>query len=387
MSEKDKKRATKNSQKVAAFEENQRVLEAILSASREEADDKEEKSEVNCPKTKSDGKKSSRSSSSSSSRKRKGDGENTEFGRHSSSPNKRAKSSAGGVSYRGPTEEGFIEPLFPNSSSLYKGNNSETVGANQFKPAGEESGFEKAGNSLAQDDVTMEESMRNSEGADWSDVDSTKEHEMSASSSSEQSDWSDDDPGFNDTFASSAIFPSRASDISGFKIPKVRKPSAALGAPRRESTGNETGPREENTLENLIKEVTGEAPKEGKVGPKVSECIANMLKSFVKNPNAETILKLTEEYPRPANASWVKAPELGKEVAASIPRRNNNYDRKLKQSQECPGSAMTAVTSVLDKLLIRASKDEGLTSIGRQLIDALKLLGFVHSDFNTIREG
>lgn len=94
-----------------------------------------------------------------------------------------------------------------------------------------------------------------------------------------------------------------------------------------------------------------------------------------------------EDYPRSSNAEWLKTPQLGKQVAASIPKRSNNYDKKLKQTQMCVGAALTASTRVLQGLMEKANEDESLVALGRQAVDALALGAYVHSDINTIRKG
>lgn len=68
----------------------------------------------------------------------------------------------------------------------------------------------------------------------------------------------------------------------------------------------------------------------------MADFVADMLKVFIKAPDTDGIFKLVENYPRPSNAEWLKTPQLGKQVAASIPKRSNNSDSNVRGS--CPDS-------------------------------------------------
>lgn len=126
---------------------------------------------------------------------------------------------------------------------------------------------------------------------------------------------------------------------------------------------------------------------EDKTGPAVADFVAVMLKVFIKVPDTESVFKLIEDYPWLCNAEWLKTPQLGKQVAASILKHSNNYDKKLKQTQMCMGAALTVSTRVLQGLMEKANEDVSLLLLGWQAVDALTLGAYVHSDLNTIRKG
>lgn len=101
----------------------------------------------------------------------------------------------------------------------------------------------------------------------------------------------------------------------------------------------------------------------------------------------ENVLKLVENYPRPENAEWLQTPLMGKQIAASIPKRSNSYDRRLRQSQLCLGGSLAALAQVLQDIMRRGKTDPSLLPLARKVMDAMTMTGYVHSDFNSIRKG
>lgn len=142
-----------------------------------------------------------------------------------------------------------------------------------------------------------------------------------------------------------------------------------------------------NPVADLVKERVGAEEAKDSVGPPIEECIADLLRVFLKEPNAENVLKLVESYPRPENAEWLQAPTMGTQIAASIPKRSNSYDKRLRQSQVCLGGSLGALALVLQDIMYRGKSDPSLLPLARRVMDAMTMTGYVHADFNAIRKG
>lgn len=153
------------------------------------------------------------------------------------------------------------------------------------------------------------------------------------------------------------------------------------------STESRPVPKGFNPVEDLVKERVGAEEAKDSVGPPVEECIVDLLRVFLKEPNAENVLKLVENYPRPVNAEWLQAPAMGNQVAAAIPKRSNNYDKRLKQSQVCLGGSLGALALVLQDIMLKGKSYPELLPLARRVIDAMMMTGYVHADFNSIRKG
>lgn len=78
---------------------------------------------------------------------------------------------------------------------------------------------------------------------------------------------------------------------------------------------------------------------------------------------------------------------MGVQIAASIPKRSNNYDKRLRQSQLLLGGSLAAMAEVLQDIMNWGKQDWSLLGLARKVIDALALSGYVHFDFNGIRKG
>lgn len=203
------------------------------------------------------------------------------------------------------------------------------------------------------------------------------------------------------SIASSAIFPGVHGRTEQAFPTRARKnsarPEAAAGASSRsrasdQNMGDNGGSERENQggsnpVEDLVRERVGAEGTKDSVGPAVETCIADLLRVFLKEPNVENVLKLVDDYPRPENAEWLQAPMMGKQVAASIPKRSNSYDKRLRQSQLCLGGSLAALSRVLQDIMLRGKSDPGLLPLARKVIDAMTMTGYVHADFNEIRKG
>lgn len=74
-------------------------------------------------------------------------------------------------------------------------------------------------------------------------------------------------------------------------------------------------------------------------------------------------------------------------MAASIPKRSNNFDKCLKQSQSILGGSLAAMAGFLQDIMNRGKQDSSLLGLVRKVMDAMALSGYVHFDFNTLRKG
>lgn len=66
---------------------------------------------------------------------------------------------------------------------------------------------------------------------------------------------------------------------------------------------------------------------------------------------------------------------MGKQVAASIPKRSNSYDRRLRQSQMCLGGGIAALAGVLQDIMNRGKADPSLLHLAQKVMDAMTLTG------------
>lgn len=381
---KDSKRGTKNSQRVASLEDQNKVLEEVLKASREAGGKNKTKSN----QSKSDQERGEfsndlKNSAMGSEKKRKADV--TE-----SSPAKKAKNDDTGD--KDPSQE-------VNNPPYNSGNNNLILQYPDYE-ANRESDFDEGRQEMHSVGDHDESQTTRRQPANV-----IREHVISSEEEDDFDDPNDDDV-YNDmdyagseswdnhSIASSTIFPSESTNKLEVKIPKKRpdsiEPSSRPPAKNQNKDGGHSPARTTNSaniIENLVKERAGVVTSSDKVGPPVPECIAELLKAYLKEPNAENTLKLLESYPRPENAEWVQAPTLGTQVAASIPKRSNNYDKRLRQSQLYVGGSLSAMASVLEDIMYRGKTDPSLMNLAKKVMDAKALSGYVHWDFNAIRKG
>lgn len=198
------------------------------------------------------------------------------------------------------------------------------------------------------------------------------------------------------SIASSAIFPDqkrmRERETSVGR-PELERSRSRQQLPRNDNRGfgaGNTNPRVEqssNSIEELVKERVGVEQGKDTVGPPIADCIADLLQTYLREPSSEAMLKLLEDYPRPANANWLQAPTVGTQVAASILKRSNNYDKRLRQSQLFVGGSLAAMANVLQDIMNRGKEDSSLLGLAKKVMDAMALSGYVHFDFNEIRKG
>lgn len=397
----DRKRVTKNSLKVAAFENQNKIIEQVLEESKK------------LDKNSSMSKSNSNPSGGNKPENTDSNVEPTDQGRSATitvegNPEKKLISESTQTSFSGSSKgvgneqidkDSYVNPMreFWGRKQIlpypgYDNVDSSGSGSNRFnesiEPGWGNVGEVSAGNGKASCYVTKAtRTSRTIPAAAGSSSNKMEapflfndvEHQISDNSEDEldyergPNDWD------NNSLASSAIFQD-SEDRREIDNSKTSANAKALGQPGQEKkTGNE--------IERLIREKAGKDSADDKTGPPVADFVADMLKVFIKAPDTEGIFKLIDNYPRPSNAEWLKTPQLGKQVAASIPKRSNNYDKKLKQTQMCMGAALTASTRVLQGLMEKANEDESLIPLGRLAVDALNLGAYVHSDLNTIRKG
>lgn len=386
MGESKAQRATKNSQKVASLEDQNKILEEVLKASREAAGNKSKvkaNQEKASPGSSQDVESRRDAESEDKKRKAKPQAEVTP-------PAKKAKvdvQEVGNSEHPGDNED-------PGNKQILEIPDYEANKEDDFDEGYPERGLGGHG-SLARNQATLSDARRQKSET------TRREHELSSEEEDDiemfedphdmvNNDFLGDEAGWDRrSIASSAIFPSQG---------RSRKPSSTarpeLGRSRSQQQrgqdggdGPATSSGNTNCIEDLVKERAGVEQGKDLVGPPVADCIAGLLKTYLKEPSTEAMLKLVENYPRPANAEWLQSPTVGTQVAASIPRRSNNYDKRLRQSQVILGGSLAAMANVLQDIMYRGKEDESLLELARKVMDAMALSGYVHYDFNSIRKG
>lgn len=387
MGESKTTRATKNSQKVASLEEQNRVLEEVLKNSREAV--------------------GARNKEISPQGKVQGEGESSDKKRKasqssgSSSPAKKAKSdgkpSASDPQIKVPQDKELRDNSEKRQILEYP--DYEANRAEDFY----ESGREQLVDEHAGNQDTVSNSQRHGKAET-----SRRDHEVSSEEEDDIEEFEDPHDNVNEDFlgdegawdrysiASSAIFPSYGKNKGNERPLSGAKPDAGRSRSKQESSGNSAkapsatitnNAQGSNAIESLVKERAGVDQGRELVGPPIADCIADLLETYLKEPNAEAMLKLMESYPRPANAEWLQAPTIGTQVAASIPKRSNNYDKRLRKSQLMLGGSLAAMANVLQDIMNRGKEDPSLAELARKVMDAMALAGYVHFDFNGIRKG
>lgn len=99
------------------------------------------------------------------------------------------------------------------------------------------------------------------------------------------------------SFSTSAIFPSRLGNRSIRNVAVTQTGCSDTGSRPSQSNQNNGGISKEQVssiIENMVKERVGQEEANDAVGPAVADCIAELLKAFLKEPNAEAVLKLLE---------------------------------------------------------------------------------------------
>lgn len=398
------KRQTKNSLKVAAFEKQKLVIEQVLAESKlldktaimsknnpSDKDGKQDGNNVNTPET---GKKPGQDGSDVTVKHFSSEATQTNL---EGPPEKRQKTGSRNHKENKSSSDYSRNNFWGDKQILpYPGYDDNAEWGSGFNRLDERS-FSANDTFLAGMEMPRGKATRTATSTTVAGASSGKMEAPLLFSENEHqiSDNSDDDVEYdrdsflwdNASLASSAIFQDggegrHESVPTGTKVSKDKHgtPEGLLEGPSRETKSG-------NAIERLIKEKAGKDSAEDKTGPPVADFVADMLKVFIKAPDTEGIFKLVDDYPRPSNAEWLKTPQLGKQVAASIPKRSNSYDKKLKQTQMCMGAALTASTRVLQGLMEKANEDPSLVPLGRLAVDALSLGAYVHSDINTIRKG
>lgn len=391
------KRTTKNSSKVTSLEEQNRVLQEVLEASRKQGESKNPsgKEEENPPapaesSTSGENQEGGGDRSSTRGEKRK-----TDTSEGTSSPAKKGRKDEGNKDNDSRKGRILEYPDYDNHPLIGDGRSVErNRSAHQ----------QQAGNVGTSDDVTRHEvpaaSRRQQQDHElsWEEEEEVHGEDQELSDYLEEDDYGDNGVWDNQSISSSTIFPSikRQKTATRGGVPEVGNEASRTSSSRppkpKQSLGDNRGPErseqeDSNPVADLVRQRVGAEEAKDSVGPPVDQCIADLLRVFLKDPNAENVLKLLESYPRPENAEWLQAPLMGTQVAASIPRRSNNYDKRLRQSQLCLGGSMAALAAVLQDIMHRGKADPSLLPLARKVMDAMTLTGYVHSDFNAIRKG
>lgn len=381
MGESKSVRATKNSQKVASLEEQNQILEEVLKASRQQ----------NGAKNKEKAGLENSSNSEDQTSKEDKIEKKCKANSQSEDPSPTKKPKTGVEQYhkevvnQAPVDEPRKKLIleYPN----YEENKEDDFYDGRQQQLGHSGKAAKtqrrAETSRREHEVSSEEDDDIEEFANPPDI--------------PNDDFLGDEEGWdNRSIASSAIFPSQQRHRENGRYSSVMRPEGGRSRSNTYSQGTSSGhggvaptstSQSSNVIEDLVKERAGADQGQESVGPLIAECIADLLKSYLKEPSSEAMLKLLENYPRPANAEWLQAPTVGTQVAASIPKRSNNYDKRLRQSQVILGGSLAAMASVLQDIMHRGKEDQSLLALARKAMDAMALAGYVHFDFNGIRKG
>lgn len=390
MGESKQTRLTKNSQKVSSLEDQNRILEEVLRASREAAGQKNK--EKPNPSKGISGEKEGEDPPGHvgvGDKKRKADQQ-----LQGESPSKKVR-----------PQEGAKVPKVPPQGPKEHSEKGQILEYPDYV-ANREDDFDE-GRSNMNMEFTAGSRHRLLDGERQKKPETvSREHVLSSEEEDDidnledpydnvNNDFLGDEAGWdNRSISSSVIFPShsrytgRGQKESGVR-PESRRSRSEMAAPSEGNSGVVTGtkPGNENIIENLVKERAGVDANKDSVGPPIADCIADLLKSYLKDPSTEEMIKLLEKYPRPINAEWLQAPTLGTQIAASIPKRSNSYDKRLRQSQLILGGSLAAMANVLQDIMNRGKQDSSLLELARKVMDAMALSGYVHFDFNTLRKG
>lgn len=303
-------RQTKNSQKVASLVEQNKVLEEVLKASREASDRKNKgKPDPNKGNHTVTQDKNGAEESDGISSKRKADSQ------LETSPAKKPKKDGEGPKEKpsdGPKSHGTTGSGLILEYPDYEANREEDF--DEGRQSGEHviGTVKSAGNrptSPTSTAIRREETAR-------------REHEVSSEEDDIEpfedpydnvnEDFLGDELGWDSrSIASSAIFPSQNSREARRTEAGVRPELARSRSQRREDVNKQPSSTRQAPVENsieiekLVKERAGADTGKDSVGPPIADCIAELLKSYLKDPSTEAILKLLEQYPRPVNAEWL----------------------------------------------------------------------------------
>lgn len=397
MGEPKQTRLTKNSQRIASLEDQNRVLEEVLRASREAGGKNKDKSEHGNENT-TPGKKDHNPPKEDELAVKKRKAKPTV----DSPPAKKAKTDGEQQSVGGAEEEVGVEK--PKRGLILEYPDYEGNRESDFDEGRLETSY---GNAEGTAGKTGTSSVNRRQHVTRTEL---REHEISSEEEDDLEDYKEPVDDQNDDFlgsgdwdgrsiSSSVIFPSHGRrSYDQTKSYKARPEASEARSRSGGAVNNNTTARSQdqdrgnnpeggNSIEDLVKSRAGVVTAKDSVGPPVSDCIAELLKAYLKEPNAESVSKLLEDYPRPANAEWLQAPTMGPQVAASIPKKSNNYDKRLRQSQLYVGGSLAAMASVLQDIMYRGKHDSSLLELARKVMDAMALSGYVHADFNAIRKG
>lgn len=385
MGESKPARATKNSQKVASLEGQNKILEEVLKASKEANSGRnkgkpvsnKELSGANPPNSGENG-----------SAKRKADP------RSETSPAKKPREEkVPQDEEKTPSVQGLEGSRMILEYPDYEANKEDDFYEGRQSQIHEDSIQKSAGNRATSPDGRRQETARNEHvvSSEEEDIEPFEDPHDSVNEDFLGDEWGWD----SRSVASSVIFPAQSSRVNKRAKTGARPDSSKT---RSRSQGSETEAKQTSTvqqeretganeIENLVRERAGVDAGKDSVGPPIADCIAELLKSYLKDPSTDAVLKLVEEYPRPINAEWLQAPTLGTQITASIPKRSNNFDKRLKQSQSVLGGSLAAMASVLQDIMNRGKHDSSLLGLAKKVMDAMALSGYVHFDFNTLRKG
>lgn len=396
MGESKAARATKNSQKVVSLEDQNKILEEVLKASREAAGNrnKEKTPRDKSPRTGSQDSEPPRDSGSNSEGKKRKEKPQSE----DNPPTKKAKSDGERETVTRSSGESDIGNT-GNTQVLeypdYEANKEDDFdeGRMEFSGAGQ---FSNVARSPAHSETRRQKPEK-----------PRREHVLSSEEEDDIEEFEDPHDNVNNDFlgdedgwdrrsiASSAIFPSQRRFTEEERSSSRARPETERSRSHKQrdqdggvgDASSSPSLTNKNAIEDLVKERAGVDQGKDLVGPPVADCIADLLKSYLKDPSTEAMLKLVENYPRPANAEWLQAPMVGTQIAASIPKRSNSYDKRLRQSQTILGGSLAAMANVLQEIMYRGKNDSSLLELAKKVMDAMALSGYVHYDFNGIRKG
>ena len=153
--------------------------------------------------------------------------------------------------------------------------------------------------------------------------------------------------------------------------PPVMTASAAAGKPNSEE--------QEEVIE-LVKGQVAQVKESNRVSPPVGEDVAQLLEKYLNEPMPTSEMdKMAKKYPRVENISNMKVPRLDEEVYQAVDLGTRGVDHTMQGWQKGVLAAMSALTPLLDLAVERGKKDKELNRLGRNVIDALRLMSFTNN--------
>ena len=152
---------------------------------------------------------------------------------------------------------------------------------------------------------------------------------------------------------------------------------APVDTPQLKSTG---------LLAEFCKEQLTNVKESEKVAPKITEDLAVVLNKILSESIYPADMdKLTKIHPRVENVEFMKVPRLDSEIYEAIDQKVRNFDQGIQNIQKAIMGAVSAFAPILRLVYERQETDQELNSLGRQLGEGVKLLGYASNNLSVKR--